>query len=66
MSNAVLSSQVRVHTWLHNLVEREEGQGAAEYAGMIVVAMIVAAAVMTAFNGFDIGAKVTEALGKIF
>ena len=69
MSNTVLSAQVRVHTWLHNTIDRlrsEEGQGAAEYAGMIVVAMLVAAAVVGALNGVNIGEKVKTALEGVF
>lgn len=69
MSNTVLAAQLRVHAWLHNSIDRlrrEEGQGAAEYAGMIVVALAVAAAVAAAFSGIDFGAKVTEMLNKVF
>lgn len=69
MSNTVLAAQVRVQTWLHNTIDRfhrEEGQGAAEYAGMIVVALAVAAAVAGAFGGFDLKTKVETALKSVF
>lgn len=44
----------------------ESGAGATEYAAIIVIAMMVAAAVAMAFSGFNIGDKVTCALSSVF
>ena len=46
--------------------ESEFGQGAAEYAGIVVVALGVVAAVVAAFSGFDIKQKVIDALTSVF
>ena len=44
---------------------RERGQGTLEYVGMIAVAALLIAAVVTAFSGADLGGVVGRALDKV-
>lgn len=39
MSSTVLAAQVRARMWFDRIRESELGQGAAEYAGIVVVAL---------------------------
>jgi hypothetical protein len=66
MSSTILSAQVRARLWFDRIRESEFGQGAAEYAGIVVVALGVVAAVVAAFSGFDIKQKVIDALTSVF
>ena len=49
MSSTVLAAQVRARLWLRTVVDRvresEFGQGAAEYAGIVVVALAIVAVI---------------------
>lgn len=69
MSNSVLAAQVRARTWLDSvksrIAESEAGQGAAEYAGVIVIAALLIGAILTAlddgsFLGNAVKAKIDE------
>ena len=66
MSNSILSAQVRAVTWTNSLVERvrssEKGQGATEYAGVVIVSIIIVFAIITAVRQLNIGTTLT---GKI-
>ncbi|CED90380.1 hypothetical protein [Actinomyces succiniciruminis] len=70
MSNSVLAAQVRARMWLDDVkrrvAESEVGQGAAEYAGVIVVAVILVTAIITALDNYDLGEKIKGQLDKIF
>lgn len=43
----------------------EKGQGTLEYVGMIIVAALLAAAVIAAANGVDLGGVFTEAVNSV-
>jgi hypothetical protein len=48
------------------VVERDEkGQGTLEYVGMIVVAALLAAAVIAAAQGVDLGGVFTDAVNSV-
>jgi hypothetical protein len=48
------------------VAERDEkGQGTLEYVGMIVVAALLAAAVIAAANGVDLGGVFTDAVNSV-
>ena len=66
MSSTVLAAQVRARMWFDRIRESELGQGAAEYAGIVVVALGVVAGAAAAFSGFDIKQKVIDALTSVF
>ncbi|WP_103062452.1 hypothetical protein [Actinomyces qiguomingii] len=69
MSNSVLAAQVRARLWIEDLKTRvsesEPGQGAAEYAGVIVIAAIVILAVATAIKESDVSTTVTNKINEI-
>ncbi|MDO4901220.1 hypothetical protein [Actinomyces sp.] len=69
MSNSVLAAQVRARLWLDDLKTRvsdsEAGQGAAEYAGVIVIAAILIVAIATAINNAQVGTTVTNKIQEI-
>ncbi|MBE6482327.1 MAG: hypothetical protein E7Z94_08165 [Actinomyces ruminicola] len=70
MSNSVLAAQVRARTWMDSiksrLTESEIGQGAAEYAGVIVIAAIIVGVIITAIgDGKTIQTAVENAIKDI-
>lgn len=58
---------VKAQTRLQDLVRdhRESGQGTLEYLGIVIIVVLLVGAAVTAFTTFDLGAKLTEQLGKI-
>lgn len=70
MSNSILAAQVRARVWMMEIADRlrssEKGQGATEYAGAIVVAVVVVMALIGAAKGWDVGGRVKEKIDKIF
>lgn len=70
MGSKILAVQVRTNVWLRYMVDRvresELGQGAAEYAGIIIAVLGVVAAVTAALTTVDIGAKVKTAIEAVF
>lgn len=72
MSNAVLATQIRVKMWTQSAGERlkesELGQGSAEYAGVIVVALALVGVLITAGTewGTTITTKVTNKINELF
>ena len=66
MSSTVLAAQVRARLWLRTVVDRvresEFGQGAAEYAGIVVVALGIVAVIAAALHGYDITGMLQAAL----
>lgn len=70
MSNSILSAQARAHVWLDDVKQRirrsELGQGAVEYAGVILVALIVVGLVSGALSGYDFKTKLTTKLDELF
>ncbi|WP_103061652.1 hypothetical protein [Actinomyces qiguomingii] len=70
MSNSVLAAQVRARTWMdsvkNHLAESEAGQGAAEYAGVIVIAAIIVGVIIAAIgDGNTIQTAVEDAIKEI-
>lgn len=68
MSNSVLAAQVRARMWLDDVKSRatEDGQGAAEYAGVIVIAALIVGAIAAAIGKGDvIKTAVTDAINDI-
>lgn len=72
MSNTILAAQVRTSMWLRQAVDRvrssELGQGSAEYAGVIVVAVLIVTGLVTVAGGWgdEIASKVKERIDSIF
>lgn len=66
MSSTVLAAQVRARMWFDRIRESELGQGAAEYAGIVVVALGIVAVIAGVLNGYDFKTKITNALDKVF
>ena len=70
MSNSILAAQVRARVWMMDIADRlrssEKGQGATEYAGAIVVAVVVVVALIGAAKGWNVGERVKEKIDKIF
>ena len=70
MSSTVLAAQVRARLWLRTVVDRvresEFGQGAAEYAGIVVVALAIVAVIAGVLKGYDFKTKITNALNAVF
>ncbi len=72
MSNTILSAQIRVRVWAEEAVSRlkssESGQSSAEYAGIIVVAVVLVGALITAATdwGKTITDGITTQIGKLF
>ena len=66
MSSTILSAQVRARLWFDRIRESEFGQGAAEYAGIVVVALGIVAVIAAALNGYDFTGKLKAALDKVF
>ncbi|MCL3859934.1 hypothetical protein [Actinotalea sp. K2] len=62
MTRMLVNTRIRVEKALE---ERELGQGTLEYLGIVIVAAILVVALVTAFNSFDLGSKITEQLNKI-
>jgi len=52
--------------WFDRIRESELGQGAAEYAGIVVVALGIVAVIAAALNGYDFTGKLQAALDKVF
>lgn len=72
MSNSILAAQVRAQIFVNDLKEgvnrffaSEKGQGAAEYAGIIVIVAIIVGAVAASVNEVDVQGKVKTALTNI-
>lgn len=69
MSNSVLAAQVRARMWLdgvkRRVAESEVGQGAAEYAGVIVVAAILVLALVAGVKATHIDTAVTNKINEI-
>lgn len=72
MSNSILAAQVRAQVFVNDLREgvnrffaSEKGQGAAEYAGIIVIVAIIVGAVATSVSEVNVGEKVKTALTTI-
>ncbi|SDN29758.1 hypothetical protein SAMN05216355_101627 [Actinomyces ruminicola] len=67
MSNSVLAAQVRARMWLDDIKNRatEDGQGAVEYAGLIVIVALVVGLVYAAFNNVDLQGAVEERIDKV-
>jgi hypothetical protein len=63
MSEKFIALRVRVAQSLAG--RRDAGQGTLEYVGMIIVAAIVVVAVITAFQGVNLGNVVTTQVNKI-
>jgi hypothetical protein len=62
MTKALVKTQIR----LQQLVARgEAGQGTLEYVGMIIVAAVFAAAVITGASHAGLGPKITKAITDI-
>ena len=70
MSNSILAAQVRARVWMMEIADRlrssEKGQGATEYAGATVIAVVVVVALIGAAKGWKIGDKVQGQIDKIF
>ena len=70
MSSTVLAAQVRARLWLRTVVDRvresEFGQGAAEYAGIVVVALASVAVIAGVLKGYDVKTTITNALNAVF
>jgi len=62
MTKALVKTQIRLQQLT---AKREAGQGTLEYVGMIIVAAILVAIVVTAVNGTDIAGKFQTAIDKI-
>ncbi len=62
MTRMLVNTQIRIRKMLEN---RELGQGTLEYLGIVIVAAILVVALVTAFNSFDLGSKISEQLDKI-
>ncbi|WP_263118351.1 hypothetical protein [Cellulomonas sp. RIT-PI-Y] len=58
----LVNTQIRIRKMLEN---RELGQGTLEYLGIVIVAAILVVALVTAFNSFDLGSKISDQLDKI-
>ncbi|SDN10203.1 hypothetical protein [Actinomyces ruminicola] len=69
MSNSVLAAQVRARTWMDSLKNRlsesEVGQGAVEYAGLIVIVALVIGLIYAAIDGAGLGDHLTTQIDKI-
>lgn len=63
MTKALVKTQIRLQQMVAN---RERGQGTLEYIGMIIIAGIFAAGLVTLANGAGLAAKFTIALGRVF
>ena len=70
MSNSILSTQARVHLWLDDVKQRirrsELGLGAVEYAGIILVALVVVGLVAGALSDYDFKTKLQNKLNERF
>mgnify|MGYP006971181520 CR=1 FL=1 len=55
----------RFTTQVATLKDRERGQGAVEYIGMLLVVAVIIAAVVAAFDAFEWDAKVKELINKV-
>jgi hypothetical protein len=62
MTRMLVNTQIRIRKMLEN---RELGQGTLEYLGIVIVAAILVVALVTAFNSFDLGSKISDQLDKI-
>jgi Flp pilus assembly pilin Flp len=57
---------VKARIRLQDLLDRREaGQGTLEYLGVVVIVAILVVAAVTAFDRFELGAKIEEQLTKI-
>jgi len=62
MTRMFVKTRIRLQKALE---QRELGQGTLEYLGIVIVAAILVVALVTAFNHFDLGAKISAQLDKI-
>jgi hypothetical protein len=62
MTRMLVNTKIRLQKGLE---ERELGQGTLEYLGIVIVAAILVAAVVGAFDTFDLKAKIGTQLTKI-
>ncbi|MFS0701352.1 hypothetical protein AB6N24_15385 [Cellulomonas sp. 179-A 4D5 NHS] len=62
MTRMFVNTKIRLQKGLE---ERELGQGTLEYLGIVIVAAILVAAVVGAFDTFDLKAKIGAQLTKI-
>jgi hypothetical protein len=69
MSQKLVGLQIRAVKAFERAVaeraDKEAGQGALEYVGMILVAALIAGGVWAALKGVDVTGKVSDAVNKI-
>ncbi|WP_406146262.1 hypothetical protein [Streptomyces sp. NBC_01012] len=70
MSNLMLKASVNAKVWANTSVQRmkaraDQGQGAVEYLGIIVVVVAIIAALVTTNIGETIGTAITGQISKI-
>ncbi|QAY64382.1 hypothetical protein ET495_15500 [Xylanimonas allomyrinae] len=62
MTRAFIKTKYRIQQALEG---RERGASTIEYFGVVVVAVMLIVAMIAAFRGFNLGAKITTELNKI-
>jgi len=62
MTRMLVKTRIRLQKALE---QRDLGQGTLEYLGIVIVAAILVVALVTAFNHFDLGSKISTQLDKI-
>lgn len=67
MSDRILAAHVALACYIDRIRKSELGQGSAEYAGVIVVAVLLVTALIAGANGWGqtLSGKITEMLGRI-